>query len=112
MDQKTKRLIKLARSIEFGLKAQIIVKGKTPRTTKTAINIPQVKNHFRARELIVDKTSALIIALSTDEIVSKSARPRMMSKMVNSIYTYYTFCGLMAPAPYQALLWFGVDFFV
>lgn len=55
--------------------AQTMAQGKSPLTTKTATSIPQIKNHLRACWPMVDKTWALIMALSTDETVSKSTRP-------------------------------------
>src|SRR3989338_8298208 len=72
------------------LKAQTIIKGKSPRTKKTAINIPHVNNQRLARAPIVFKTSALMMALSTDETASKSDRPIMVIKAEKIIITFYS----------------------
>jgi hypothetical protein len=66
-----------------GVAAHTMSHGKRPRTIKTANNMPQNKNHFRALRLIPPNTSALIIALSTLEMTSKSARPMTMKIIEN-----------------------------
>lgn len=58
-----------------GETTQTISQGKTPLTTKTAKSNPQVKNHLLAFCPMVDKTWALIMALSTEETVSNSINP-------------------------------------
>lgn len=60
---------------------QTISQGKIPLTTKTATNSPQVKNHLLAFSPIVDKTWALIMALSTEDTVSKRTRPKTIKIM-------------------------------
>lgn len=67
-----------------GETAQTISHGNTPRTTKTAIRSPQVKNHLFAFSPIPERTWALIMALSTDETVSKRAKPKTI-KMIDKI---------------------------
>lgn len=62
--------------------AQTIAHGKSPLTTKTATSIPQSKNHLRACCPMVDKTWALIMALSTEETVSKRTKPATI-KMID-----------------------------
>jgi hypothetical protein len=59
---------------------QTISQGRTPRTTKTAIKIPHVRNHLRARDCMPCKTSALMIALSMLVIDSKRTSPRTMRR--------------------------------
>src|SRR3989344_9287921 len=76
---------KICKGLSVVLKAQIIAKGRSPRTKNTAINIPQVRNHLRAREPMVESTSAFIIALSTDETASKSERPMIVIRAENRI---------------------------
>src|SRR3989344_3246645 len=90
MDSKTSGSLdqaadKICIGVRDVLKAQIITKGKTPRTKKTAMNIPQVRNSLRDRVPLVFKTSALIIALSTDETASKSDKPIIVIKAENII---------------------------
>ena len=58
-----------------GLVAQTITHGRSPRITKTAAIRPHRRNHLRARSLIVARTSALMMALSMLETVSKTMRP-------------------------------------
>jgi len=94
MDSKTKgSLDQAAEKICIGfrdaLKAQIIAKGRRPRTKNTAINMPQVKNHRLAFAPIVESTSALMMALSTDETASKSDKPMIVNKAENSIVIFY-----------------------
>ena len=58
-----------------GLAAQIIIQGNSPLITSTANNMPQSKNHWCTRRLIVESTSALIIALSILLIISNKHKP-------------------------------------
>ena len=58
-----------------GFVAQTIRSGSSPRTTKTAMTIPQVRNHFLALGFMVWRTSALMMALSTLLMISKRLRP-------------------------------------
>lgn len=76
--------VNTCRADKLVLKIQIILKGKTPLIKNTAINIPQVRNHLRALAPIVDNISAFIIALSTEEIASKTESP-MIVKIAPSI---------------------------
>jgi len=62
-----------------GFVAQTIAHGSKPRSKKTAIKRPQSKNHLRAFCAMVDKTSALIIALSMEDIVSNKISPETTS---------------------------------
>lgn len=66
-----------------GETAHTISHGKNPRIIKTASNSPQVKNHLFAFSPIVDRTSALIMALSIEEILSKSTKPETIKTIVN-----------------------------
>ena len=88
MDSKTSLPIKFAVRLTLVLKIQIIKKGKSPRMTKTAHKIPQVKNHRLARGLIVAKTSAFITALSIDDTVSKRERPTIINKKDKNILIF------------------------
>ena len=74
-----------------GLTAQTIAQGSAPRSKNTAIKSPHKRNHFLALLLMVERTSALITALSIEETVSKSTRPRT-TKMIDkiSIFNYNT----------------------
>ncbi len=54
-----------------GAVAKTISQGRIHLTTKTAISIPQIKNHLLYLGFIVDSTSAFIIALSILDITSK-----------------------------------------
>ena len=58
-----------------GFAAKIISNGKNPRTITTAKRIPHVRNHFLALFPIVERTSALITALSILETISKRESP-------------------------------------
>src|SRR5512137_290512 len=60
---------------------QTISQGNNPRTAKTAINNPQVKNQRFARSPIVESTSALIMALSMLVIISNKTRPVIIRRM-------------------------------
>ena len=71
------------------LKAHIIKNGNKPLTKNTAIKIPHVRNQRLARAPIVESTSALIIALSMDEIASKRDRPIIVSIAENNILIFY-----------------------
>lgn len=70
-----------------GLTPQTISKGKKPRTKKTAMRIPQMRNHLRAFSPMVLSTSALMTALSMELMVSKRAKPKTVKKdaRINSI---------------------------
>ena len=59
-----------------GLTANTMIHGNKPRTTNTAKINPQSKNHLRDFWLMVDKTSALTIALSMELMISNKQRPR------------------------------------
>ena len=61
-----------------GVDIQMMSQGNSPRTRKTAIKIPQRRNHLWARLDMVRRTSALMTALSIDETISKMARPRII----------------------------------
>jgi len=64
-----------------------MMRGRRPLTTITANKNPHKRNHLLARLDIVVKTSALITALSMEVIISKSERPKTVSKIViNNIY--------------------------
>src|SRR3989338_3002739 len=75
-------LLKVANNASIGpsvgLTAQTIAHGKRPRTTNTAKRIPQIKNHRRAFSPIVERTSALMIALSILLIASNKQSPATM----------------------------------
>src|SRR4030066_931315 len=58
-----------------GFTIQTMNQGKRPLTRNTEESIPQNKNHRRAFCCMVDKTSALIIALSILLIVSNNTNP-------------------------------------
>lgn len=73
---------------KLGETTQTISQGKIPLTTNTAKSNPQVKNHLLAFSPMVDRTWALIMALSTEEIVSKRARPEII-KMIEKMSTNY-----------------------
>ena len=74
-----------------GLTAQTMAQGSAPRSKKTAIKSPQSKNHLLARWLMVERTSALITALSIEEIVSKSTSPETIIRIdKKSIFNYNT----------------------
>lgn len=66
-----------------GFITQTIAQGKTPLSIKTANKSPQNKNHFLAFLPIVDRTSAFIIALSIEEIVSNKINPQTVSAIAN-----------------------------
>jgi hypothetical protein len=71
-----------------GIVAQTIRSGRTPLTRKTAISIPQSKNHWRIFLPMVERTSALMMALSMEETVSKRTKPatiKIMEKMSTMI---------------------------
>ena len=90
MEDKTKGSLdqaadKICIGVSVVLKAQIITKGRSPRTRKTAKNIPQVRNQRLAFAPMVCRTSALMMALSTDETASKSERPTIVMRAENII---------------------------
>ena len=64
-----------------GFKIQTIRKGRSPRTTPTDRKSPHVVNHLREDCFMVERTSAFIIALSIELIISKSPRPRIVIKL-------------------------------
>ena len=64
-----------------GVESQTISHGRRPRTAKTAKSRPQIRNQRFARSLMVERTSALMMALSMLVIVSKRTRPAMMRMM-------------------------------
>lgn len=66
---------------------QTINQGNIPRTTKTATSNPQVKNHFFAFSPIVERTWALIMALSREEIVSKRTSPNRV-KTIDKLFIH------------------------
>ena len=70
--------VKASQGPRPGVMTQTMSQGRTPRTTKTAIRIPQVRNHLRARVCMPCRTSALMMALSMLVIDSKRASPRTM----------------------------------
>src|SRR3989344_6958219 len=75
-----------------GLVIQTIAKGNRPLSKKTAIKRPQTKNHRLAFSDMVDKTWALITALSIEETVSNNTSPitiKMMEKtsMIPLLYS-------------------------
>ena len=63
-----------------GTESQTTTKGRRPRTRKTAVIIPQKRKIFRQRTLMVFKTWALIMALSTLLTTSKTINPIMTIK--------------------------------
>ncbi len=62
-----------------GTVKKTIKNGSKPLIRKTAIKIPHIKNQRLAFFPMVDKTSALITALSIEETVSKRARPKTIN---------------------------------
>ena len=67
-----------------GVESQTISHGSRPRTAKTANSSPQIRNQRFARSLMVERTSALMMALSMLVIVSNRTRPdtiRMMERI-------------------------------
>lgn len=72
-------LLKVAVRAETGPSPELnhtISQGRTPLTTKTAITIPQSRNHLLALLPIVESTSALITALSMLETTSNKTSPK------------------------------------
>jgi hypothetical protein len=65
-----------------GAMTQTISHGNKPRTPKTAIAIPQVRNQRRALACMVASTSALMMALSMLVMDSNTAKPRMVRAAV------------------------------
>src|SRR5512142_23319 len=59
--------------------------GSTPRTMKTAVSIPQRRNHLRARSLIVLSMCALTMALSTLWTTSSTRSPTMVMMAVSIV---------------------------
>src|SRR3989344_7580108 len=66
-----------------GLVIQTMVKGNMPLSKKTAIKSPQSRNHRLARSDMVDKTWALMTALSIDETVSNNINPATIQTIEN-----------------------------
>ena len=64
-----------------GVDIQTISHGSAPRITKTANNSPQMRNQRRAFCDIVERTSALIMALSMLVMVSNRQSPAMIRSM-------------------------------
>ena len=64
-----------------GVEIQTISQGRRPRTATTANSSPQTRNQRFARSLMVESTSALMIALSMLVIVSNMQRPAITSTM-------------------------------
>ena len=58
-----------------GVVSQTISHGRSPRTAKTTMIRPRRRNHLRAFSPIVARTSALMMALSMPETISKTERP-------------------------------------
>lgn len=69
--------VRACRKDLFGKKSQTIRNGRSPLTTNTPNNRPQKRNHFRAAGFMVERTSALMMALSTLDMISKRERPSM-----------------------------------
>jgi hypothetical protein len=69
------------RGLSEGVDNQTISQGNSPRIAKTANNNPQIKNHRFARSLMVESTSALMMALSMLVMVSNKISPAMMRIM-------------------------------
>src|SRR5512146_1554998 len=63
-----------------GVVTHTISQGRTPLMMKTAKSKPQNRNHLRARAPMVERTSALMMALSMLLMVSKRQRPATMSR--------------------------------
>ena len=70
-----KAAVKAPTGPKAGLTTQTISQGSKPLNKNTAIKSPEIKNHLLALADIVDKTSALMMALSTEEIVSNKINP-------------------------------------
>src|SRR3989338_10409793 len=66
-----------------GLEAHRITHGSNPLTRKTAIKIPQSRNHLLAFLDIVERTSALMMALSTLMIISNKTSPKIIRIIEN-----------------------------
>ena len=64
-----------------GADIQTISHGSTPRIAKTANRRPQTRNQRRAFSDIVERTSALIMALSMLVMVSNRQSPAMIRRM-------------------------------
>ena len=65
----------------FGTTSQIITKGKTSLTNNTDVTIPKYRNLFLHFSLIVLKTCALIIALSTLLTTSNKIKPSIIIRV-------------------------------
>ena len=83
--------VRLPMGPRAGFAAHTMSHGRTPLIRKTAINIPHRRNHLLAFFDIVDKTSALIMALSMLIMTSKSARPAMVNRrrIISAIEEYW-----------------------
>ena len=64
-----------------GFTTQTISHGRSPRTKNTAIRIPHTKKNLLAFCPIVESTSALIMALSILEIISKRQSPKTVRRI-------------------------------
>ncbi len=67
-----------------GVVIQMISQGRSPLMTKTAKKSPHVRNHRRAHAAMVERTSALMMALSMLLMVSKRQSPAMV-RMIDRI---------------------------
>src|SRR5688572_3003099 len=65
-----------------GLVLQTMIQGSKPRTIKTAIRIPHIRNQRLPFLDMVFSTSALITALSILETISKRESPRITRIML------------------------------
>ena len=76
-----------------GLSIYTMMKGRTPRTTKTANNMPQKRNHRRAFLDMVERTSAFMTALSMLLTISKIMSPATVNsrKITSTISDLYVF---------------------
>src|SRR3972149_9930327 len=62
-----------------GLLLQRMAIGRSPLTMKTAMRIPQNRNHFLDLSDIVERTSELMIALSMLLMTSNRLKPETMN---------------------------------
>ena len=71
--------VRALKGLRPGVMTHTISQGRIPLTPKTAIRMPQVRNHRLAFGCIVARTSALMMALSMLVIDSKTARPAIVN---------------------------------
>src|SRR5208282_472103 len=71
--------VKISKKLRFGLLPHRMRIGRRPLTRKTAMMIPQLRNHFRDFADIVERTSELIMALSRLFTTSKILKPTTTS---------------------------------